>query len=484
MEGNFGRIIEVTFMPSAYNQKTGVSKVDKSKAVTIAYNPHKEVNGKVLNDLCTRIDFSLKLLGPDYAKTSKNCTSICNVDIWNIGSELDEMFEAYNDKAMVDGVWDPYTIKRWNLSLKIGYENGSVQEIFYGSVNSYYIERKQTKQTVDNIFHFSCYYPIFSTETLTAKGESGKDYTKLENQIGMINLQNKKMTAENFMRYVVMSRPRAVYYNEQLPQSAKVNSFVVSNTLSYTNPLKVNKSNVCMAEKIVWLGEVDTPFQSPARERFDKYFKFKYSDYATERIFKNTTIYSKPIDSSNLQFALDNFARSVGARVVIEKEDTTGIQVINIIGNMNTMTAKSSDNSGVVKSEGKPAKTWVVHNFQNLTKSPQVAYNSMIITLILEPNIKPLDLLKLTVDNNFMSQNRPSFLTNLSETAMTNFAGANNIGFMENDKNRSKVNGMKSYGNIFNNNYTIRTVDHHGSSHEAVWETRLECLPEIGAKND
>ena len=159
MEGRFGRRIVVTFTPTSWNQKTGSSKVDSEHSVTIAYDVKSNIN------LCSRIDFFTRTLGPSYITTSRCASQIAKIDIWNIGSELNQMFNAYNNPNKSEE-WNPLEIKKWSVDLQVGYDDGSFERIFAGTVSSYYFERVQTEENVDNIFHFLCWYPSFDMKTL------------------------------------------------------------------------------------------------------------------------------------------------------------------------------------------------------------------------------------------------------------------------------------------------------------------------------
>lgn len=472
MEGNFGRRIVVTFTPTSWNQKKGVSQVDNQHSVVIAYDL------KTKSELCSRIDFHVHSVGPSFMKTNRCATQIAKVDIWNIGSELNQMFDAYNnpDKNLD---WKPLKIQQWCMDLKVGYDNGSFENIFSGIVSSFYVERVQNENNVDNIFHFVCWYPKIDAKTLgDNKGESGKDYLNVENRIALTSVESHKITIENYIKKIIMDRPREVSYVNQGKTFLNKISFALKNPIdavvtgvkNIQGDLTAGDSLVAVETKTTLLGYAEDLISNPPVEKIDKYYTIKYDSEGTEVFFKTTLIWNQPCgDTSNLTQSLINFVKKFGYSLDMYRFPQTGLQVITI------SKAGQAVNTGKIS-----GNKWEIINFQNLVKSPEVTMKNMNLTLLLEPGIKPFDTVTLKVTDDFMAQNRPSFSPSINPSAVTQFAGANTIGFAEFTKKENNVADQKGYGNIFNRVYNILCVDHQGSSHNNTWITKIECISTSG----
>lgn len=470
MDGNFGRKIKVTFIPNSWNQKKGVSEPNIENSVVISYNI------KDNKDLCSRIDFHIHSLGPGFLKTERCSQQVAQIDIWNIGSELNQMFDAYNNPNKSSD-WNPFEIKQWSLNLEIGYENGDFQNVFTGTISSFYFERVQNENNVDNIFHFICWYPILDKETLQdKKATSGTDYLAIANRTEIVNMQSKKITLENYIKKIIIDRPRAVLYVKEVETYIKKTASFLNRTIStFTDTFtamngdaKPLRKDIIKGTKIVKLGYSDDLTADPPVEKLDRYFQIQYDSSQTAYFFKTTTIFNQPVENSkNYERTLEVFVRKFGYKLAKSEYKETGIIIFKIYKNSDVIVSKS--------------KKWEIVNFQNLIKSPEISMNNMNLTILLEPNVDPYDTVVLKVTDDFMSLNRPSFSANISPSAITQFAGANSMGIAEFTEKEKNIEDQKSYGNIFNKIYNIISVDHQGSSHEALWQTKLECVAVTGA---
>lgn len=409
MDGNFGRIVKATFTPSKYDKNGNL--IISENSVVICYDTNENI------DYCSRIDFVTYETSVQQVYTKRLAQKLCMIDIWNLGPELSQMFDIFNAS---EGFSDVFNRNLWSVKLEVGYANKTIETVFEGGVTSYYVERRQTTKDVDYIYHFVCKYPIQKVFLGNNKAVSGVDYSKKENMEGLPS-ENSVTTPHDILTQRLEKEER--FSLENLGKTA----------LSIFSGGLINIKT-------------------------DRIF---YSTETLEKKFKETKVKPDTFKETN-NFATDinNICKKYQARCEYTK--SIGITILPL------ETSKESKQE--VKSKKAPL---VIKNFQNLIKPPEVQASTIAFTLLLEPSIHPVDLIRMEIDEDFSSKYIPSFSPKINQSAeISSFWGSSSLGIIY-------KNSLSKFGNIFENNYLIQSVQHTGSTHDATWETKIQCIANI-----
>lgn len=454
---NFGRVVYLTLGrysgdPYQYKGNLGVL----TDTVTIAFDP------KTNPQLNTRIDFLVRHQFGQVSTITESACSIASIDVYNIGPALENFIDAYNNIANSGGEQKRKKFVKYVCALEVGYYGGKRTVIFSGVINSYNLERIQSPDQVDNVWHF---YAAgtggagqINITPLTDKelAVSGKNYSQEamdENQI-----LSSFESGEAFIKAAVMKQPREVGIITEPSKKFAIDSFIVD------TPNGVTQSSPALSA-----------FIDITNENFDKYFKIVYKardtdieDADTRMLWTTRSVI--PVgnfDYSNLPKTLDNIARIKNCRADVRFDPNTGLQTIYIY----------KPQQANKKSKGQPH---VITNFQNLLKPPTVSGNLVQFTLLLDTTIHPRDTIELRVDSKFYNKYNGNFSFNVDYGGeMGNwssvFAGSTFLGAAEIQRETNKIQTIKTKGNIFNKQYQSLFIIHRGSTHTAEWSTQVDC---------
>lgn len=449
---NFGRVVYLTIGKKTQDPyKFNGELQNLTDVVTIAFDP------KTNAQLNTRIDF---LVRHQYGKPSAvtgAAYSLASIDLYNIGPALQQFINAYN--ATEKGRWKALQVANYCCALQVGYYGEKPQTIFAGVINSYNVERKQTANQVDTIWHLFAsgtggYNPIPVSQTETAT--SGEDYTE---ELQRLNQTLKTYTSgEQYIKAIVMEHPRTVYPLTDTGVIIEGDSFIVQDTNSdpslipLPQPIKINNQN------------------------FNKYFQIKYQkfDSSTEEewnkaIWQTEAFKSVPtVDSFDLEQAISDIARTRNCSGEVRLDESTGKQTIYIYSNR--AGSKSSQRQA----------DYIIKDFQNLRKPPMVSGTLIRFDLLLEPSVRPNKTFELQITNGFLMEHQksPSFSVNFGEDLgywTSVFAGANFAGLSDTVVSKKTKEKMSQTGNVFNKRFEAMYVVHQGSTHGAEWSTQVDC---------
>lgn len=450
---NFGRVIYLTIAKTTIDAQNALNTTSDSDVVVIAFDPKKD------QQLNTRIDFWVKHTGESMSSNANAAYSLANIDVYNVGPALEQFMNAYND-ANNKGMWLSNTIRRYACSLQVGYTDGTKTTIFTGFISSWYVERMQSGTTVDNVWHLYAQYPTTDTKFITedTKAVSGEDYLETAKQ----ELPETFVSAEEYLRGAIMAYPRETYAYVALPDGQNAESFSIIDQL-------MKKPEQTYLTALPATREI-----TPAN--FDKFFTIKYQHYRTGEEYpllkqewqKREAMTAWDMDYSILSNVVSSIAAKKNCHATIQMDENTGMQTIYIY------PAGKPQYRPNVKAD------FVIENFQNLRRQPGVAGNQLQLDLIMEPSIKPGDLIELTITEDFASdyKNKLSFEPNFGgvmPNAYQAFGGANFIGMHNFGARSEQKQAMAQHGNVFGNKYVAVFVIHQGSSHSAEWATQVDC---------
>lgn len=457
---NFGRLVYLTIIRDVSNsflqsQKLTQNLLEKSDNITICFDPKRDAN------LNTRIDFYIKHLG-DAGIGNNGYLTTANIDIYNIGPALQQFLDAYNAYKS-EGHFSGVTTKKYAVVLQVGYHgNQERTTIFAGRVSSFVMERQQSNTSVDNIWHLYCQYPASEEngELSDSKAQSGVDYAT---EYGDTFNPNQTYTSwESLLKTAICSRRREVFTLQGIDENA----------YKYTFQTEIDESDL--------LGKYSTPLvvvpQTVAvnLQDFSKYYKIEYRVSKRSIELKTVKEYWQQqvpvngwqINSSNVQKLASNIARAVNCHARVELDEQTGIQTIYIYP---AGWAEQMEYQG--------ESDYIIVDYQNLRKPPQVSANMLQLDMLMEPSMRPGDTIELRVTQDFLNTHpHPTFEANYSmSNVSTVFAGANFIGLAEMNEEEKRKNAIASAGNIFNTQFIATIVEFRGSTHTAEWSTKVDC---------
>lgn len=468
IDQGFGRIIYLTLIRRLSNaqvqQKEWTADVlEKTNSVTICFDPSRNTN------LNTRIDFFVKHLG-DSGIGNNGYYATANIDVWNIGPALDQFLTAYGAYSS-EGHFKDVNTKKYAAILQVGFKGSTERTtVFAGHISSFVLDRQQSNNTVDNVWHFLCQYP--DPQQNETAGENRIDVSGGETyELPQWNPTQTFTSWEEYLKNAICYHKRTVYELRPANLEEQTDSFSVASNVIEDDESKISRIITPFVETPM----VPTPLQVHlARRDFDKWFKIEYRvskrSIELESVKKlwqqQVPISSWNLDVSSLQNTVSSIARGLNCHARVELDETLQKQVIYIypVGWAEQVFHKG------------PADYTIV-DYQNLRKPPQVSANMFHLDMVLEPAMRPGSILELQVSESFMDKYKhPTFEPSFSMgNAATVFAGANFIGLANMTEDEQKRNAIASAGNIFNTKFVATIVEHRGSSHTSEWTTSVDC---------
>lgn len=457
---NFGRVIYLTIFRDVSNsalQSTDWAQqtLEKTDNITLCFDPKRDVN------LNTRIDFYVKHMG-DAGVGNNGFFTTANIDVYNIGPAIQQFLDAYNAYKS-EGHFAGVNTKKYAVVLQVGYAGEEKRTtIFAGRISSFVMERRQNDNSVDNVWHFFCQYPTSEEngQLGTEKAYSGQNYAT---EYGDTFNPNQTYTSwENLLKSAICARRREIFALQGTTENVYKYSFeadVESETESGQNstPLVVKPETVTVN-----------------LQDFSKYYKIEYRVSKRSTELKTVKEYWQQqvpvngwqINSSNVQKLATNIARAVNCHARVELNEQTGIQTIYIYP---AGWAEQIPYRGDAD--------YIIVDYQNLRKPPQVSANMLQLDMMLQPSMRPGDTIELRITADFQKAHPHStFEANYSmANATTVFAGANFIGLTDMSEEEKRKNAIASAGNIFNTQFIATIVEFRGSSHTAEWSTKADC---------
>ena len=464
-EYNFGRVVYLTigrFVKEIDGEVVGVEDPYKYMGtkseklvdmVTIAFDPK---NNPQLN---TRIDFLIRHQNGSKSSITGAAVSLAEIEVYNIGPALQQFIDAYNKTEQDGSLWKATKISQYVCALQVGYHGTPEHTIFAGVINSYYVERKQNSQTVDTVWHLFCggtggYSLIEPDQSQIAT--SGFDYLSELQQKN--NLYKSFVSGEEYIKAVIKSERRQVYMMRERPDYYVDDSFSVEEDSG-------QKALVGLPEPI----EIEN-------ENFDRFFKIRYSyfndgdedEWAKSKWQNESFTGILNLDSSELEKAIREIARTKNCDAQIRLDEDTGIQVIHIYS------------AAAQKASMQKKTNFVIYDYQNLRKPPLVSGVSIRFDMIMEPTAKPFDTFELRLTDEFkkLHKDKFSFGVNFGEDYgnwATMFAGANFDGVTNTVTNLKTKEKVEQTGNVFNKKFVALNVMHQGSTHTNEWSTQVDC---------
>lgn len=458
---NFGRLIYLTIIRNVSNaalqSKNWSSKaLEQSDNITICFDPKRDVN------LNTRIDFYIKHLG-DAGVGNNGYLTTANIDIYNIGPALQQFLDAYNAYKS-EGHFAGVNTKKYAAVLQVGYQgNEKRTTIFAGRISSFVMERQQNNSTVDNVWHFFCQYPT-AEENGTLDDNKAQSGTNYAIEYGDTFDPNQTYTSwENLLKTAICARRREIFTLQGVDENAYKYSFETDVDLE--DPLSEKSTPLVVQPQMVAINLQD----------FSKYYKIEYRVSKRSIELKTVKEYWQQqvpvngwqINTSNVQKLATNIARAVNCHARVELNEQTGIQTIYIY---------PAGWAEQVPYRGKA--DYLIVDYQNLRKPPQVSANMLQLDMLMEPSMRPGDTIELQISPDFQKIHpHPTFEANYSSmaNATTVFAGANFLGQTVLAEDEKRRNAIASAGNIFNTQFIARIVEFRGSSHTSEWSTNVDC---------
>ena len=437
--------------------------------VTICFDPSrsKDNKGNQKGKLNTRIDFQVKHMG-DAGVGNNGFYVTANIDVWNIGPALDQFFDAYNAYKS-DGRFKDVQTKKYAAVLQVGFKNSTERTtVFAGHISSFVLDRQQNNSTVDNVWHFLCQYPDPQQNENVGDNKvnvkDGETYEPPE-----WNATQTFVSWEEYMKEGIAYHNRTLYEYETVDIEEDSESFYLPGVIE---------------DDVAQMSKIGTPYtEAPrvpaptarylARKDFDKYFKIEY------KVSKNSIELKKvkelwqqqiPISSwnlnvSSLKATVSSIARGLNCHARVElNEDTTQTIYIYPAGWAEEIAYKGPSD-------------YIITDYQNLTKPPQVSANMFHLDLIMEPSMRPGAIIELRISKDFWDKYKhPTFEPSFSmANAATVFAGNNFIGLAQMTEDDKHRNAIANTGNIFNTQFVATIVEHRGSSHANEWTTSVDC---------
>lgn len=465
---NFGRVIYLTIFQylsdsTLESHKFKPSELEKNGYVTICFDPTRP--GAQKGQLNTRIDFYVKHLG-ESGVGNNGAFAQANIDIYNMGPALSQFFNAYNAYQSENRFKDVNT-KKYAVVLQVGYrgmydEKGEAvrHTVFTGRISSFVTERQQSNTTVDNVLHLFCQYP-------TSDGELGNDNKGVNGtNYGIEYGDTYKAVAtytswEDYLKHAICSRRREVFKEVAVDES--IHDYSFNTNVDLLDPLTPKQTPVVVKPEQVVVNLLD----------FNKYYRIEYKVSRTGKTLEKTKqywqqqvpVHSWSIYSSNVQKLATAIAHATGCHARVEIEGS--IQVIYIY---------PADWMSEIK-YGSLKTNYTITDYQNLRKPPQVAANMLHLDMMMEPDMRPGDIIELKISDGFLKEHpQPTFEVAYSmANATTVFAGSNFVGLAQMNEESRQKNAIASAGNIFNTQFIATVVEITGSSHSPEWSTKVDC---------
>lgn len=459
---NFDRKVYLTIAKNsaavdAYAAGQNIAGKSNSGIITLVFDP------QLKREYCPRIDAVVSQVGRFSDRNPANATA--RISVWNLGSSIRQFLDGYNAFNESGVPYNMVNAKKSAIVLQVGY--GNVRHtIFRGWIGSFNVVRQQTEDTVDNIWQFYCAYPGIDVPEMSDsdRAVSGIDYlsdSELEDFV------NTAMSPELQLREIVYRYPRTVYVNAET-QEKSIASFLNNLGLGSEQQTETNQTLV----KVPQLGTI-TP------ENFNDHYVIKYvsDSHGTDpnnelkKIWqRNQAMYPLPVDMTNLEYGIDMLAIQLNCRARLGQVLDDGRQEI-LIWRAGTNASSS--------------KNWVIKNFQNVLQPPQIGMGGIVVPIMLEPDIRPMDSLELQIDDSFTGMKLPSFISQLDRQAYAPFVAGNNFSGVGELATPTNAKLSAKYGNIFFKRFNISHVEHSISTHSSEWKTTITTRgPDMNALNE
>lgn len=471
---NFGRVVYLTLIRrvsnSRVNQTWTAEQLERDDTITLCFDPTREsYNGKntEFGQLNTRIDFYVKHIGDDGVVGENGFYATANIDVYNIGPALGEFLDAYNAYKS-DGHFQGVNTKKYAAVLQVGYRGGERTTVFSGHISSFVMERQQSNSTIDNVWHFYCQYPDPQQNeavSTSQKAYSGTDYVNI-----WVPDRDTYSSWEEFLRSAVANNfVRTVYTMQPVKEDIPSDSFAIGAGALTNDNSDQQRLLACPDNRLLALSD------------FDKYYRIKYQRSPNSEELprvkqfwqQKVPVHSWNLNTASLQKTVNGIAHAVNCHAYIQLNEQTGIQTIYIYpaGYANIV---SGDNSLALRPD---SASYIIQDYQNLRKPPQVAANMIHFDMMMEPDMRPGDTIELRISSDFLRDHpHPTFEASYSMANTTTvFAGANFIGLASMGQQERRRDAIASAGNIFNTQYIVTVVEMKGSSHSAEWSTTADC---------
>lgn len=439
---------------------TGVSKDGESlyDNITICFDPSREDQKGQLN---TRIDFYVKHMG-DAGVGNNGYYTTANIDVYNIGPGIQQFLDAYN-AYQSKGHFKDVNTKKYAAILQVGYKDTNKRvTVFAGHISSFVLDRQQNNSTIDNVWHFFCQYPDAQQngEVGSNRAQSGTDYAT---EYGDTFMPAQTYTSwENLLKTALCSRRREVFTLVGIDES--MYKYTFETDVDFDNPFEDLQTPMVVQPETIDLN----------MHNFDKYYKIEYRvskrsvELPTVKEYwqQQVPVQGWRLETSDVQKLATSIARAVNCHARVELDEQTGIQTIYIYP---AGWAEQVVNAGPTD--------YIIVDYQNLRKPPQVSANMLHLDMIMEPSMRPGDLIELRISEGF-SKIHPhyTFEPNFSMANTTTvFAGSNFVGLAQMNEDERQKNAIASAGNIFNTQFVATFVEFRGSSHSAEWSTGVDC---------
>lgn len=502
-----GRVIYLTLIrrmsnnqvqQTGWDTSTGINQLENGKDnITICFDPWRDeskTGKKQRGKLNTRIDFYVKHLG-DAGVGNNGYYATANIDVWNIGPALEQFLSVYEAYQSEGHYKDLININKYAIILQVGFRDSAERTtVFAGHISSFVCDRQQSDSSVDNVWHFLCQYPDpqRNNETGFTKISKNLDSTTGEYKKPTWNAKMSFPTWEEYLIQTVCYMKQTVYDVVPTNVAEQSDSFEVapiedstaqmsrlredkSPLQDYTDMTKVSRDN----RAIVNVPVVPSPRSAwLATKDFNKYFSIEYRvarNSAELKEVKDLWQTKKPVcswrvNTTDLKTAINDVASGLNCHGRVELDYETGRQTIYIYP-AGWQAVYKEDEQHRFPTE------YLIVDYQNLRKPPQVAANMFHLDMIMEPGMRPGSIIELQVSKEFMNKYKhPTFepAFSMGNTA-TVFAGANFVGLAQMSDEEKKHNAIASAGNIFNKKFVATIVEHKGSSHTAEWTTSVDC---------
>lgn len=439
---NFDRKIYLTIAKnSAVRDGTSIAGKSRGGVITLVFDPQKD------RQYCPRIEAIVSQVGRYIDRNPINATA--KISVWNLSDEIKQFLDGYNAFNERGVPYNMVEAKKSAVVLQVGY--GNVRHTLYrGWIGSFFVERRQTSDVVDNVWQFACAYPGIDVPSLVDKDRavSGNDY--LNDPIE--DFDSTALSPELQLKQIVYRYPRTVFINTTTQAKSAV-SFLRGANISASDP----EENMLMT--LVPATEVITP------QNFSKYFVIKYvsdsngtdPDDALKNEWQNgRPMYLTGVNFQDMQRGMNMLAILKNCRAIMGNTLSDGRQEILIL--------RAGTNAS-------SSRNWVIKNFQNVLQPPQIGMGGIVVPIMLEPDMRPMDSLELQIDDSFVGAKLPSFSASLDRMAYQAFIAGNNfsgVGQIADSTNAAK---SAKYGNIFFKRYNISHLEHSISSHTETWRT-------------
>lgn len=440
---NFDRKIYLTIAKnSVATSGQEIAGKSGSGIITLVFDPQKD------RQYCPRIDAVVSQVGRFIDRNPVNSTA--KISVWNLSDEIKQFLDGYNAFNNRGVPFNMVEAKKSAVVLQVGY--GNVRHTIYrGWIGSFFIERRQNEDVVDNVWHFTCAYPGIDVPAIADRDRavSGTNYL---NDTELTDFLQTSMSPELQLKEIVYRYPRTVYVNATTKAQSAA-SFIRN------LGVEIDEQEQNQTLTLIPATAKITP------ENFAQHFVIKYvsdsrgtdpNDKLKKEWQKELAMFSTPVDMTNLESGIDMLAILMNCRARFGQVLDDGRQEI-LIWRAGTDATSS--------------KNWVIKNFQNVLQPPQIGMGGIVVPIMLEPDIRPMDSLELQIDDTFTGSKLPSFMASLDRMSYQAFVAGNNFAGVGQIANSTNAEKSAKYGNIFFKRYNISHVEHSISTHTETWRT-------------